>query len=189
MPFPAFSARRTLTHSAQGHSMTLSVYKLTIPALLRGFDVLSSYIEKAAEHARANDIDPTTLIEARLAPDMLTFAGQIQRASDKSKNGISRLTGVEPPRFDDTETSFYELQARIAKTVDFLMAVDAASFAGSDTKPIEIKFRSINGVFTGESYATKILLPDFYFHVATAHGLLRSKGVSIGKADYLGRLS
>ena len=169
--------------------MSLSVYKLTVPAIRRGFDVLASYIEKAAEFARASNIHPDTLIQARLAPDMLTFAGQIQRASDKSKNGIARITGVEAPRFEDNETAFDDLQARIAKTVYFLESLEEHSFDGAETRPIEIKFRSINGLFTGETYATSILLPDFYFHIATAHAILRSRGVAIGKADYLGRLS
>ena len=168
--------------------MSLSIYQLTIPAILRGFDVLGTYIEKAADYARANNLEPDSIIQARLAPDMLTFAGQIQRASDKSKAGVTRLTGAEAPRFEDNEVTFDDLQARIAETVHFLKSVPEISFVGAETKPIEIKFRSVGGLFTGESYLTGILLPDFYFHVATAHAILRSKGVPIGKTDYLGRV-
>jgi hypothetical protein len=119
--------------------MSVSVYKLTIPSMLRGFGVLANYVEKAADYAKTNNVDPEMIV-----------------------------------------------QARIARTVDFLKSVEEASFAGADTRSIEIKFRSLGGVFTGESYVTSILLPDFYFHVATAHGILRSRGVPIGKADYLG---
>jgi len=168
--------------------MSLSVYQLTIPSLLRGFDVLSTYVEKAAEYARTNNIPPDAIISARLAPDMLTFAGQIQRASDKSKGGVARITGVEAPRFEDTEVTFEDLQGRIANTVHFLKSIEENRFVGAETRAIEIKFRSIGGVFTGETYVTSILLPDFYFHIATAHGILRSRGLPIGKADYLGRI-
>jgi hypothetical protein len=72
---------------SEGAPMALSMYELTVPTLLRGFGVLSSYLEKVEELARAKAIDPGELIQARLAPDMLTFAGQIQSASDKARRG------------------------------------------------------------------------------------------------------
>src|ERR1700722_20153775 len=149
--------------------MSLSIYQSTIPAILRGFDVLGTYIEKAADYARANNLDPDSIIQARLAPDMLTFAGQIQRASDKSKAGVTRLTGAEAPRFEDNEATFDDLQARIAKTVHFLKSVDQSKFDGAAERLVEIKVRSINGAFPGKTYLMGILLPDFFFHVATAH--------------------
>ena len=169
--------------------MSLSMYTLTIPTMLRGFGVLGTYVERAAGHARATNLDPSVFLQARLAPDMLPFIGQIQRASDKSKNGISRLTGVEAPSFPDTELTFDDLQARIAESVQFLQSLNEKSFEGSDSKTIEIKFRSINGIFTGEQYLMNVLLPDFFFHVATAHDILRNQGLPLGKADYLGRLN
>ena len=168
--------------------MSLSLYQLTIPPILRGFDVLASYVERAADFARTQGIDPQSIIQARLAPDMLTFAGQIQRASDKAKNGVCRITGLEPPRFEDNEVTFGDLQARIAKTAQFLTSVREANFDGAYKRQIEIKFRSVNGTFDGESYLQAMLLPDFYFHIATAHGILRHQGVPIGKADYLGKV-
>jgi hypothetical protein len=100
----------------------------------------------------------------------------------------SRLTGVEAPSFDDNETTFDDLQARIARTVHFLKSVEVKSFVGSESRLVEFKARSIGGQFLGETYLTTILLPDFFFHVATAHGILRNQGVQIGKSDYLGRV-
>jgi hypothetical protein len=169
--------------------MSVSMYRLTVPSLLRGFFVLGNYIQRAEVHAATNNIDPTSLIQARLAPDMLTFAGQIQRASDKSKNGVARLTGVEAPRFEDNEVSFKDLEARIAKTVRFLKSIDENSFEGSDTRAVEFNARSIGGKFSGADYLIDILLPDFFFHVTTAHDILRHHEVSVGKADYLARLT
>jgi hypothetical protein len=169
--------------------MSLTMYQLTVPPILHGFDVLADYVEKAAAFARARQIDPETILEAKLAPDMLPFIGQIQRASDKSKGGVSRIAGVEAPKFDDNEESFTDLQARIAKTVYFLKNVPVEAFDGADRRVISIKFRSVTGDFSGERYLQSILLPDFYFHIATAHGILRHLGLPIGKADYLGKLA
>jgi hypothetical protein len=118
---------------------------------------------------------------------MMSFSGQIQRASDKAKNGVARLAKVEAPAFADTETTFAELDTRIAKTVEFLDSVKPSLFEGADERTVELKFRSVGGVMTGHTYLTQVLLPDFYFHLATAHGILRNKGLPVGKADYLGK--
>jgi hypothetical protein len=169
--------------------MSLTMYDLTIPTLLHGFEVLSTYVEKAAAFTHEKGIAPADLIQSRLAPDMLSFSGQVQRASDKAKGGDARLAMIEAPAFPDTETTFAELATRIEKTATFLRSVDKKSFEGSDARSIEIKFRSLSGAYSGERYLMGILLPDFFFHVATAHAILRSQGLAIGKVDYLGRVT
>jgi len=162
--------------------MTLSMYDLTVPIFIRGFGVLSGYLEKADEFARANALDPGELLQARLAPDMFTFARQIQSASDKARYGSARLAAIEAPSFPDTETTFAELEERVAKTVVFLRSIDPKRFEGSDARTIDLKSR---GTYRGDEYLLTMLLPDFFFHVATAHGILRHRGLAIGKVDYL----
>ena len=164
--------------------MTLTMYEMTIPTMLRGFGALSGYLERAEKFVRVSGLEASDLIQARLAPDMLTFAGQIQRASDKAKRGVAKLAGIESPSFPDDESTFEELDARIAKTVVFLRSVDAKLFDGSESRSVE--FPSLAGMYRGDEYLRSILLPDFFFHVATAHGILRHRGVPIGKVDYLG---
>ena len=168
--------------------MSLTMYEIAVPSMLRGFGVLSSYLDKAAAFAQEVRFPPTQLLEARLAPDMFTFAQQIQRASDKAKNGLARLAGVEAPSFTDEEVTFDDFKARIAKTVGFIESIDAAKFDGSESRPLELKLRAATGTFRGDRYLLSILLPDFYFHVTTAHDILRNQGVQIGKVDYFGRL-
>jgi hypothetical protein len=168
--------------------MSLTMYDLTIPTMLRGFDVLSSYLDKAEAFSRQKGLDPSDLVQARLAPDMLPFGGQIQRASDKAKGGVARLTGLDAPKFADTESTFAELTARITKTTDFLRAINPKRFEGAEHRSVELASPALNGTFRGDHYLMNILLPDFFFHVTMAHGILRHRGVSIGKSDYLGRL-
>ena len=167
--------------------MTLSLRDITVPALLRGFDVLDYYMDRAAEAAKAGGYDPSVLVNARLYPDMANLAGQVQRASDTAKASISRLTGLEAPSFPDTETSLAELKGRIGKTADFIRGVPPAAFDNGETRTIEIKFRAGPVTYTGISYALEFMLPNFYFHVTTAHDILRHNGVAIGKKHYLGR--
>lgn len=166
--------------------MSLSIYQITVPSLLRGFDVLAQYIDRATAYATEGNFDGANLVQARLYPDMQSFAGQIQRASDTAKASITRLTGLEAPSFPDTETTLVDLKARIEKTAAFIRSVPESAFAESETRSVEIKFRAGAVTYTGTSYVLTFLLPNFYFHVTTAHDILRHNGVKIGKRDYLG---
>jgi hypothetical protein len=162
------------------------MHQASIPVFVRGLNVLSGLLRKGEAHARENGLDPACLIGARLAPDMLPLSGQVQRASDTSKLSGVRLSGVAAPSFPDTETTFPELQERIAKTVAYLDGIPPDALEGSEDKPIGLKFGTRQVDFTGTSYLLTFALPNFFFHVATAHGILRHRGVAVGKIDYLG---
>ncbi len=166
--------------------MPISLYRASVPVFVRGFGVLSALLDKAAAHAAENRVDPLTLIDARLAPDMKTLAEQVQHASDTAKFSVARLSGVASPRMEDTERSFPELQKRIAKTVAYMTGIDAAQIDGGEARQIELSWGDFRPSFSGEDYLFAFGLPNFYFHIVTAHGILRHKGVSIGKLDYLG---
>ena len=167
--------------------MALSFYDISIPVFLRGLGQLSHILDKGLAHAQATGIEPGTLVEARLAPDMLTLAGQVQRASDASKLGAARVAGITAPSFEDNETRYEELQARVAKTVDFLKTIDRAQVDGAEHRPVMLKVRDTQIEFTAERYLLQFALPNFFFHVTTAYDVLRHRGVPIGKLDYLGR--
>ena len=136
---------------------------------------------------RRSGIDPAALVNARLAPDMFTLAGQVQSASDASKLGTARIAGLTAPSFPDTETTYAELQARVAKTVDYLQSVDRALIDGSEDRPVTMKARGNELKFTAQRYLLQFALPNFFFHVTTAYDVLRHSGVPLGKLDYLGR--
>lgn len=166
--------------------MPLTVPQLTVPAFVRGLTVLDTLLTKAEAHAAETGTSLQDLFDARLAPDMLPLSAQIQRASDTSKLAVARLTGVAAPSFEDNEASFPELHARIAKTIAYIESVDAAAFDGAETRTVELKGGGGGRTFAGADFLTQFALPNFYFHVATAHGILRNAGVPIGKRDYLG---
>lgn len=161
--------------------MPLSMYQASISVLLRGLKNLSSVLRKGEAHPGSK-----SFVEARLAPDMLTLAGQIQRASDTAKGCAARLGGIDNPSFPDEEKTFADLQTRIARTIAFLQSVKPERIDGSEGKPIEFKAGSTTLKFTGESYLLNFVIPNFFFHVTTAYAILRNKGVTIGKLDYLG---
>ena len=159
--------------------MAYDIYDASIPPLIHMLGGLSNVLSKGEAHG---GIDPN---ESRLAPDMLPLKGQVFIATDMAKGCGARLSGIEPPKYEDTETSFAELKARVAKTIAFLKTLDRKSFSDSENKHIVLKFPNNTFEFNGADYVGKFVLPNVYFHITTAYGILRNKGVVLGKGDYL----
>jgi hypothetical protein len=160
--------------------MPLSMSQASVPLFIRALRNLSEILKKG-------EAQGDVLVEARLAPDMLTLAGQIQRASDAAKACAARLSGAEAPSFPDNEKTFPQLQERIRKTIDYIKSVPPASIDGSEEKTIAFKAGKNEYSFTGVQYLQGFALPNFFFHVTVAYAILRHKGVEIGKMDFLGR--
>ena len=166
--------------------MSLTMYQASIPVFIRMLGNLSTILEKAAAHAEAKKIDPAIFINARLAPDMYPLSRQIQIATDVVKGCAARLAGIEVPSYEDNESTFPELQARIAKTIAFLESVSAEQINGSEGRTITLKLHGKDTDFLGQPYFLNFVLPNFYFHITIAYGILRHNGLEIGKMDFLG---
>lgn len=163
------------------------MYEASIPQFTKMLTNLSNVLNKGEEFAKARGIDDAVLVaESRLAPDMFPLSKQIQIACDQVKNGMARLASVERPKFEDNETTFAQLQDRIAKTIDFANSLKPAQVDGTEAKEIKFSIREWNFEFVGEQYLLTWIIPNFYFHVTTAYAILRHNGVEIGKTDYLG---
>ncbi len=165
--------------------MTLSMYQASAPVFAHMLGNLSAILAKAQAEVGAGRLDEAALVNARLAEDMFPLARQVQIASDSAR-GVSRLAGREVPSMPDTETSLAQLRERIARTVEFLHTLTAAEIDGSEDHDIELKLRDRTLNMKGQQFLLNFLTPNFYFHVTTAYAILRSKGVPIGKPDYLG---
>jgi len=166
--------------------MTISMYQASAPRFAHTLKNLSAVLDKAQAHCDAKKIDPLVLTGARLYPDMFAFARQVQVSCDTAKGALARLAAVEIPKHEDTEKTFEELQARIAKTLEFIGSVKPAQIDGSEEKEIVLKLRGKDVSFKGQAYLLGFAWPNFYFHVATAYNILRHNGVEIGKSDFLG---
>lgn len=166
--------------------MPLSLYDASVPVFIRALGNMSAFLEKGRAFADEKGMPHSELLEARLFPDMAALPAQVQRASDSAKFVAVRVGQVENVAFEDNEKSFDDLQTRIAKTVDFLRTVPADSLDGREEAEIVLTMRAGTVTFTGSSYVLGFALPNFFFHVTTAYGLLRHKGVPVGKRDYLG---
>ena len=166
--------------------MSYSIYDASIAPMTRALTNLSKIIDKAVAQAKAEDKPLADLLGAQLAPDMKPFPFQVQSASDAAKGAAARLAGIAAPAMPDTETTFAELSARIAKTLAFLATVTPEQLKGAEDREIVLKFPNGEFKFSGKDFVAGFALPNFFFHVTTAYALLRHKGIGIGKMDFLG---
>lgn len=168
--------------------MSISMYAASVPLLKQLLGSLDAILGKAAAHARDKNIDPVELLQARLSPDMLPLIKQVQIATDNAKGIAARLSGIEIPSFADTEQTFEELQARIAKTLAFLDTVKPEQVNGSEEREVVVyKGAPYEMQLQGQNYLVHFGLPNFLFHVTTAYAILRHNGVVIGKDDFIGK--
>jgi uncharacterized protein len=169
--------------------MSFSMSQASVPAIEIGFNALSAILDKAGAFAAAKKIDPSVLLNTRLAPDMFALTRQVQIAADLAKNGLARLAGVEPPRFEDKETTLSELKERLAKTVAFVKTLDAKQIDAAADRAITFPLGPTNkGQMRGDDYLNHFVLPNVYFHLTAAYAILRHCGLDIGKQDFLGAI-
>ena len=166
--------------------MSVSMYQATIPVFVRGLRVAASLLQKAQAHVEEGGIVPEILLGAQLAPDMLDLKSQVQRLSDTSKLSVARLSDLPAPRFEDNETSFEQLQQRLADTIAWIDGVNAGQMAGSAQRQIVLNWTDEGKTFNGDDYLLTFALPNFYFHLSMIHAILRNNGVVVGKMDFLG---
>ncbi|MEA2895822.1 MAG: uncharacterized protein QOJ84_1437 [Bradyrhizobium sp.] len=165
----------------------MSFYDASVPAFLQILGSLTGLLSKAEAHCAAKNIQPEVLLSARLYPDMLPLSKQIQLASDFAAKGCARVTHSEVPSTPDTEKTFEELKQRLAKTIDYVKGFTPAQFDGAEGR--DVKFPAgpdRTMTLKGQQFLSHFAFPNFYFHAATAHGILRHNGVEVGKRDFLG---
>ncbi len=166
--------------------MPFSLSQASLPVFEIGLNALSGILDKAQAYAAAKKFDPAVLLETRLAPDMFGLTKQVQVAADLAKNASARLAGVEPPRFEDNETTIDQLKARLAKTVAFLKTLDRKAIDQSAEREITFPLGPDHkGHMTGADYLNHFMLPNFHFHCTAVYAILRHCGLEIGKQDFL----
>jgi hypothetical protein len=165
----------------------MSFYDAVVPAYLQMLGSLTGILGKAEAHCQAKNIQPEVLLGSRLFPDMLPLSKQIQLASDFAAKGCARLTHSEVPSTPDTEKTFEELKRRLGNTADYVKAFKPSQFDGADARDVTFPAGPDKTMTVkGQQFLSHFALPNFYFHAATAHDILRHNGIEIGKRDFLG---
>ena len=168
--------------------MTISMYHASIPTFIRHLNILCDILQKGAAHAEAKKIDPAVFINSRLAPDMFALAKQVQIVSDTAKGASGRLAQVQPPSFEDTETTFPQLIERAKKTIAWLETLKPEQIDGGEEREVTWTTKSGPKRMKGQPYLFQHALPNLFFHVSMTYAILRHNGVELGKQDYLGKV-
>jgi hypothetical protein len=168
--------------------MSITMHEIAVPSFRKHLEALDAILDKAVAYAEARKIEPEALLMARLYPDMYTFKKQVQSACDFAKLSVGRLAGLTPPVHDDSEKTFADLKRRIAETLSVLDEAKAEPMEAAADREVTIKAGPRELTFTGREYLLHFALPNFYFHCATAYGILRHNGLEIGKRDFMRRM-
>jgi len=166
--------------------MSISIHQASAPVFIQGLKGLKGVLGKAAALVEAKGWDPDALLKARLYPDMFPLIRQVQIATDFAKGGAARLAAQEVPAWDDVETSFEQLIARVDRAIAYLEDLDPAAFEGGHDRDIQLVRRGETYTFKGLDYLQGQAMPNFFFHITTAYAILRHNGVEVGKRDFLG---
>lgn len=178
---------RHLPSESMTMSDSLSMYHASVPVLIRALENLRQLLQKGQDHAQAQGYDAGILLQSRLYPDMYPLIRQVQLATDSAKFAPARLAGLDSPRFDDDETTFEQLYARLDRAIDYLHSFAPGQIDGSEAREVRLPTRTRGDLqFDGRGYLLGFVLPNVFFHVSTAYAILRHNGVPLGKRDYLG---
>jgi len=166
--------------------MSISIHQASVPVFIQGLKGLKGVLAKADALVEAKKWDPDALLKARLYPDMFPLIRQVQIATDFAKGGAARLAQAEIPAWDDVETSFADLIARVERAIAFVEGLDPAAFEGGHEREVQLVRRGETHTFKGLDYLQGQAMPNFFFHITTAYAILRHNGVEVGKRDFLG---
>jgi uncharacterized protein len=169
--------------------MAMTMYTASVPVCIRMLSNLSTFLDKAEAFCIAKKVEPSVLLAARLAPDMLPLSKQIHIACDASKFAVSRIIGIDAPKFEDNETSIPEFKERIAATIAYLKTIKPEQLNGTEDKDVQVPIRGTPMTFKAEAYLKHFAMANMWFHVSTAYNILRHNGVELGKMDFLGSQS
>lgn len=167
--------------------MSVAIYDISVPVFRRTLRAQTKLCALAADHCETCRLAPEELLAARLAPDMQPFAFQFAAMINNSVLAVARLKG-EPMDRAEPEESLPAVSASLTSALAWLEAVDPLDLAGAETREIVLPNPRGARHFSGQEFLLSLALPGFFFHAATAYDILRHRGLSIGKRDYLGEL-
>lgn len=162
--------------------MPISMHKVSVPIFVQILTSLSAVLDKGRAYADDNKVEHSFLLNMRLYPNMYSLIRQVQQATSHPARICAALTGAPPLELQNNEATFADLQARIAKTIDYLKSFKPEQFEGSDDREITMSGRTL----PGRVLLLTHIFPHFYFHCTTAYDILRHCGVVLAKSDFIG---
>jgi hypothetical protein len=169
--------------------MAVSLYDLSVTNYLQTLGGMEGFLGRGLTHFQENKIDPNEIVETRLYPDMLPFRFQILATAHHSIGAMRGVkAGLFTPPAQLPPLDYAGLQKAVTEAREALQQLAAAEVNTLEGKDVTFQIRDTKIPFTAEGFIQSFSLPNFYFHATTAYDILRSKGVPLGKRDFLGRM-
>jgi hypothetical protein len=169
--------------------MAISLYDATVPGYLQILGAVEKFLERGAAHAREHGTDLAELVEARLYFDMLPLRFQIVSISHHSRGAIEGAArGLFEPPESSQSFDYTGLQTLITQTRQALETIEPESVNALQGKDMIFQLGDRTLPFIADDFLLSFSVPNFFFHATTAYDILRTKGVALGKRDFIGRL-
>lgn len=176
-------------HHSETLYMTLSLYDCSVSSYLQSLDAAHGFLLRGQEHCQEHGIDLGEIVNARIHPDMLPFSFQIHSVAHHSRGAMEAIrTGVFQPVTKSPNDDYTDLVKVIADAVDASRKLTPDEVNERLGARVMFEMGDTRLPFTAEDFVLSFSLPNVHFHATTAYDILRSKGVPLGKRDYLGRL-
>jgi hypothetical protein len=166
--------------------MALTVHQSSVPVFVQSLTGVINSIDKLTSFAAAAKIDPSLFLSERLYPNMFNYGRQVQQMCYWAANTTAWLAGKEPPKYANDESTLDALKARVQSCIDYVQSVSADDVNAGETREIIYPAAGMQRRMRGDDFLLHQALPQFYFHVTTAYAILRSRGVELGKRDFMG---
>lgn len=163
--------------------MTTSLYSF-VDIYARALDTLDHVLTRAEAHAAEQGLDAASMLDWRLIEDMHPLRFQIRTVVNFAQTWAAVGAGVEAPAQIEEDLDLAGFHAAIAAAKAFLSTLTAEQFAGRDA--LEYGHTLGNGTtltLPVESWLKVFGLTNVHFHMSTAYGILRARGVPLGKLD------
>jgi uncharacterized protein len=169
--------------------MGVSLYDATAALFVQTLGSVEHFLKRGLAHCQDAGIDPADVVETRLFPDMLPFRYQVQAAIGHSLGAIEGVkAGVFKPPYGTPDADYPALQQAVTEARAKLQALTREEVDALEGNDVVFQLGEQKLPFTGEGFLLTFSVPNFYFHATTAYDILRSKGVPLGKRDFIGRI-
>jgi hypothetical protein len=157
--------------------MTVSLYTF-VDLFSRQCATADHLLAKGAEAAGEACLD------WRLIEDMAPLRFQLMVVANFARLWPARAAGLDLPAEIDDQLDVAGFKAALADARAYLATLKPEQFEGRDDVPLTVTIgNGMSPTLPSAQWLTVFATTNLYFHLSTAYGILRAKGVQIGKPD------
>ncbi|KAI3318094.1 hypothetical protein HD806DRAFT_324290 [Xylariaceae sp. AK1471] len=162
-----------------------SLYDLTFPTLISALKAEQGLLTKAEAFAAEKGIDIEEILNFRLAPDMWPFSQQIVITTLHAAMAVQKLTGTPANKINFGPAPLADCKKYLAETLELVQSVKPETANGKEAETVKAQLGQGEVPMKAINYVQGYLIPNVFFHLTTVYDILRLKGLSIGKADFI----